>query len=75
MNTIYFGQGAYGIKNAAIKYFNKEPKQLSIAQAAILASLPKSPTKIFKDRKCTGKTENCASSDEKLWIYNRGRVQ
>ena len=48
LNTIYFGQGAYGIKNAAIKYFNKEPKKLSIAQAAILASLPKSPTKYSK---------------------------
>ena len=48
LNTIYFGQGAYGIKNAAIKYFNKQPKQLTIAQAAILASLPKSPTKYSK---------------------------
>lgn len=48
LNTIYFGQGAYGIKNAAIKYFNKEPKNLTIAQAAILASLPKSPTKYSK---------------------------
>ena len=48
LNTIYFGQGEYGIKNAAIKYFNKQPKQLTIAQAAILASLPKSPTKYSK---------------------------
>ena len=48
LNTIYFGQGAYGIKNAAIQYFNKQPKQLTIAQAAILASLPKSPTKYSK---------------------------
>lgn len=48
LNTIYFGQGAYGIKNAAIKYFNKEPKDLTIGQAAILASLPKSPTKYSK---------------------------
>ena len=48
LNTIYFGQGAYGIKNASIKYFNKQPKDLSIAQAAILASLPKSPTKYSK---------------------------
>ncbi len=48
LNTIYFGQGAYGIKNASIKYFNKEPKELSIAQAAILAGLPKSPTKYSK---------------------------
>lgn len=48
LNTIYFGQGAYGIKNAALKYFNKQPKDLTIAQAAILASLPKSPTKYSK---------------------------
>ncbi|MDO5089142.1 MAG: transglycosylase domain-containing protein, partial [Leptotrichiaceae bacterium] len=48
LNTIYFGRGAYGIKNAALKYFNKEPKDLTIAQAAILASLPKSPSKYSK---------------------------
>ena len=48
LNTIYFGQGAYGIKNAAIRYFNKEPKNLTIAEAAVLASLPKSPTKYSK---------------------------
>lgn len=48
LNTIYFGQGAYGIKVASRKYFNKEPKDLTIAQAAILASLPKSPTKYSK---------------------------
>ena len=54
-NTIYFGQGAYGIKNAAIKYFNKQPKQLTIAQAAILASLPKSPTKYSKIENALGR--------------------
>ena len=48
LNTIYFGQEAYGIKNAAIKYFNKQPKDLTIAQSAVLASLPKSPTKYSK---------------------------
>ncbi len=45
LNTIYFGQSAYGIKKAAFVYFNKEPKDLTIGQAAILASLPKSPKK------------------------------
>ena len=45
LNTIYFGNGSYGIKNAARKYFDKEPKDLTIAEAAILASIPKSPTK------------------------------
>jgi penicillin-binding protein, 1A family len=48
LNTIYFGRGAYGIKNASLKYFNKEPKDLTVAQAAILASLPKSPSKYSK---------------------------
>ena len=48
LNTIYFGQGAYGIKNASLTYFGKEPKNLSIAQSAILASLPKSPSKYSK---------------------------
>ena len=49
LNTIYFGQGAYGIKNASIRYFNREPKDLTIAQAAVLASLPKSPLKVADD--------------------------
>ncbi len=48
LNTIYFGQGAYGIKNASLTYFGKDPKNLSIAQGAILASLPKSPSKYSK---------------------------
>lgn len=45
LNTIYFGNGSYGIRNASRKYFEKEPKDLTIAEAAILASIPKSPTK------------------------------
>ncbi|MBP9477821.1 MAG: PBP1A family penicillin-binding protein [Sebaldella sp.] len=45
LNTIYFGNGSYGIKNAARKYFDKDTKDLTIAEAAILASIPKSPTK------------------------------
>lgn len=48
LNTINFGRGAYGIKNAARIYFNKLPKDLTVAEAAILASMPKSPTKYSK---------------------------
>lgn len=48
LNTINFGRKAYGIKNAAKNYFNKEPKDLTIGEAAILASIPKSPTKYSK---------------------------
>lgn len=48
LNTINFGRGAYGIKNGALKYFGVLPKDLTIAQAAILASIPKSPSKYSK---------------------------
>jgi len=44
LNEIYLGQGSYGVAAAAQAYFNKSLSQVSIAQAASLASLPKSPT-------------------------------
>ncbi len=43
LNTINYG-GIYGIKNASSYYFNKEPKDLSLAEASILAGIPKSPS-------------------------------
>lgn len=44
LNQIYFGQGAYGIKVAARTYFHKDIQDISIAEAAILAGLPKAPS-------------------------------
>ena len=44
LNTIYFGHQAYGIQAAAITYFNKNAKELSLAEAATLAGLPQSPS-------------------------------
>lgn len=43
INLVYYGNGAYGIYEASMTYFNTEPKNLNIAQAAILASIPNSP--------------------------------
>ncbi|WP_073507719.1 transglycosylase domain-containing protein [Streptobacillus notomytis] len=48
LNTINFGRGAYGIKNAAKNYFGKLPSELTVGEAAILASIPKSPAKYSK---------------------------
>ncbi|VWL85651.1 transglycosylase domain-containing protein [Oceanivirga miroungae] len=48
LNTINFGKGVYGIKNASLKYFGVLPDKLTIAQAATLASIPKSPAKYSK---------------------------
>ena len=43
LNTIYFGQGIYGIKDATQYYFNKDIKDISIEEGIILAGIPKSP--------------------------------
>ena len=44
LNQTYFGTRAYGIEAAAQTYFGKSAKQLSVAEAALLASLPKAPS-------------------------------
>ncbi|OMF38737.1 penicillin-binding protein [Paenibacillus sp. FSL H8-0548] len=44
LNQIYYGEGAWGIKRAANTYFGKEPKQLTVAEAALLAGLIKAPS-------------------------------
>jgi penicillin-binding protein 1A len=44
LNTIYFGNGAYGIQRAAQTYFNTTAKKLTLAQAALLAGLPADPS-------------------------------
>lgn len=42
-NQIYFGHGAYGVEAAAQIYFNKSVKDLTLAECAMLAGLPRSP--------------------------------
>jgi membrane peptidoglycan carboxypeptidase len=44
LNTIYFGRGAYGIQAAAQAYFDVDAKNLSLKQAAVLASVINNPT-------------------------------
>jgi membrane peptidoglycan carboxypeptidase len=43
LNTIYFGRGAYGVETGAQLYFGRGADQLSIPQAAVLASILRSP--------------------------------
>ena len=43
LNQIYLGFGSYGVAAAAINYFNKSLDELSLAEAAFLAGLPKAP--------------------------------
>jgi penicillin-binding protein 1A len=45
LNTIYFGNGAYGIQQAARTYFKKSAKELGLAEAALLAGIPSDPAR------------------------------
>ncbi len=45
LNQIYLGQGTYGIAAASLEYFDKSIKQLNYPDAALLAALPKAPSK------------------------------
>ncbi|MEO5710564.1 MAG: transglycosylase domain-containing protein [Nocardioidaceae bacterium] len=44
LNTIYFGRGAYGVQAAAQAYFDKDAKDLTVQEGAVLASVLNSPT-------------------------------
>ena len=45
INTIYYGNGAYGISNASSRFFNKLPNELSLSECATLVGIVKSPAK------------------------------
>ncbi len=45
LNQIYLGQGTYGIAAASLEFFDKSIKELNYSEAALLAALPKAPSK------------------------------
>ncbi len=45
LNQIYFGSGAYGVASAAKIYFNKPIQELNLAECALIAGLPKAPSR------------------------------
>jgi len=46
LNRVYFGSGAYGVEAAAQRYFGKSARQLTLAEAALLAGLVQSPSRL-----------------------------
>jgi penicillin-binding protein 1A len=46
LSNVYFGDNVYGLRAASLHYFNVEPEQLSVSQAALLAGLVKAPSKL-----------------------------
>ena len=45
LNQVYFGSGAYGVESAAKIFFGKSAKDLTLAECALVAGMPKSPSR------------------------------
>ncbi len=53
LNQIYLGEGSYGIASASLRYFDKSINELNYSEAALLAALPKAPSRYnpYKNKK------------------------
>lgn len=49
LNSVYFGQGAFGIEEAAQTYFNKDANNLTLGESALLTSLLPAPSQLSQD--------------------------
>jgi penicillin-binding protein 1A len=65
LNEIYLGYGSYGVAAAALNYFNKSLDQLTVAEAAYLAALPKAPNNYHPVRK------HEAAVERRNWVVSR----
>ena len=63
LNEIYLGRGAYGVASAAEVYFAKRAAELTVAEAALLAGLPKAPSKYGSD--------NAAARERMSYVLDR----
>ncbi len=60
LNRVYFGSGAYGVEAASQKYFGKSARFVTLPEAALLAGLMKSPTRLAPDHNLKGANERAA---------------
>ena len=65
LNQIYFGQGAYGLQEAARSYFAKPVSELTVSEAALLAGLPKAPSRFSPFRNPT------RAEQRRVYVLNR----
>ena len=54
LNRVYFGSGFYGLGAASRFYFDKDPQDLTLAEASLLATLPKAPSRLALDDNMEG---------------------
>src|SRR5215203_3195095 len=50
LNRVYFGAGAYGVEAAAQRYFSKPAREVTLAEAAVLAGLVQAPSRLAPSR-------------------------
>ena len=60
LNRVYFGSGAYGVEAAAQKYFGKSARMVNLSEAALLAGLMKSPSRLAPNHNLKGANERAA---------------
>jgi penicillin-binding protein 1A len=65
LNEIFFGLNAYGIAGAALTYFDKSVNELTVAEAAYLAALPKGPSNYHPFRNTD------RALDRRNWVIER----
>ena len=65
LNEIYLGYGSYGVAAAALNYFDKPLNQLSLAEVAYLAALPKAPSNYHPVRKTK------AATNRRNWVLRQ----
>jgi penicillin-binding protein 1A len=65
LNEIYLGQRAYGVAAASLEYFNKSLDELTVAEVAFLAALPKAPNNYNPVR------NHQAALDRRNWVIGR----
>jgi penicillin-binding protein 1A len=60
LNRVYFGAGAYGIEGASQRYFGKSARQVTLAEAAMLAGLVQAPSRLAPNRNPQGAERRAA---------------
>ena len=77
LNTTYFGAGANGIKQAAQQYFGTAPSALTLAEAAVIASLPYAPTALNpleNPQECRQRQQLVLAAMHKYGMINQGQL-
>ena len=69
LNQIYFGHGAYGLREAARSYFDKSVQELDLSEIAMLAGLPKAPSKFSPFRNPS------RAEERRLYVLGRMRAE